>query len=131
LPVHTRDLASEGTPRLKPTLQDGLEQRSQPHVVAGSDEVDRAAVHRTAHGAPGFDQAGQLFVLESLEPRPQADVGKIWHLSLHGHQALNGRGSRELDPVKQKLAREQGAIQRAQAEDLGAAGHRPILAAQP
>ena len=126
-PVDASDLAAERAAGFKTPLEHRLEQRPQAQAVARGDEVDRAAVHRHAHGPPALDEARQLLVPESLEAGRQADVWKVGHLGLHGHEALDGRRSRGFGAAKQQLTRQQSAIQRAPAEDLGFAGHGPIV----
>ena len=58
------------------------------------------------HSAPLGDQPGQLVGVEALQPRPQADVGRVGGLGLHADQLLDLIGSRELPAAQQLPLRE-------------------------
>jgi hypothetical protein len=47
------------------------------------------AHQRDAHRAPVQDQVGQLVVMETGQPCPQADVGRVGGLGLHADKVLN------------------------------------------
>src|ERR1700686_5293942 len=68
--------------------------------------------------APEIVQIGQLVRLESLEPCPEPDVGRIGHLRLHAHQVPDLVSGRCLAAAEQVLPREQGAVEGALVEYL-------------
>jgi hypothetical protein len=104
-------------------VQAGLDDGPQRQAVACAHEVDRRPHQRDAYRGPVGEQPRQLGVLEAGHPGPQADVRRGGLLGLHADQMLDrGRGRHRL-PVEQHLAREQGPIEGAVAQND--AGHPP------
>ena len=128
------NVPGQATPRAavkEASLEERLEQEPQAERVFCRHEVDRAAHQSRPDSAPGLHQPGELFGSKALESRPQPDIRKVGRLGLHPHETLDRRGGGELDRAKQHLARQQGAIQRARAEDLGGSSHGPIVGFGP
>ena len=73
------------------------------------------AHERDAHRAPVQDQAGQLVGAKVLQPRPQADVGRIGGLGLHADKVLDHIEGGHLPAAQQHLPFEQRAVERARA----------------
>jgi hypothetical protein len=127
---HRVNVPRQATPRAamkEASLEERLKQRPEAECVSGRYEVDCAAHQSGPDGLSRPDEVRELFVPEALEPRPQPDIGKVGRLGLHADEALDRRGGREPDGAKEHLARQQRAIQRAPAEDLGGSGHGPIV----
>jgi hypothetical protein len=61
----------------------------------GGRQVQRRAHQRAAHRTPLGDQLCQLIGVEAVQPRPQADIGRVGHLSLQAGQTLDRLGSRQ------------------------------------
>ena len=64
---------------------------------------------------------------EIADARPQADVGEVGRLGLHADEVLECRRRGHGAAVKEELAREQRAVQRAAIEDRGPFRHPVIL----
>jgi hypothetical protein len=87
--------------------------------------VDRAAHQRDPHHAAVGDQRGQVLGEEAVEPGVQPEVGRERRLSLQPDQVLDGLhhlggprgpGGGQPGTVKQQLAGQQRAVDRAQGQ---------------
>ena len=108
-------------------LTERHEDRLQTQCVARRDEMDGVAHEGDADRLPVLDQARQLRMAETLQPRPEADVRQVRGLGLHADQVLDrGRGG-GAPAFSKELAGEQRAVQRAPADDLGTLMHRNIF----
>jgi hypothetical protein len=82
--------------------------------------VDRAAQHR--HDPNGFaicDQVRQERGLKSVQAIPQADVRGKRRLRLHADEVDQGRLNGQVNPAKQELPIEEGAVERPLPENVG------------
>jgi hypothetical protein len=81
--------------------------------------MKRRPHHRGAHGSPACDQPGELLGLEVLQARPEPEIGVRGDLGLHPHHPLDGGRGRQRRAAQEELAREERAVEGAQAERLG------------
>jgi hypothetical protein len=86
-------------------------------VVPVRHDVDGGAHERALDRAPALEGTRQLGEGEPLEPRPQRDVGRRRVLRLQPADLLERACERQPRALKQKLAREERAVQVARGED--------------
>jgi len=103
----------------KVAVEDGLHQRTQRKTVVGGDEVNGVAHQRDAYRAPVGDQRRQFAGMEVFQPRPHADIGRVWRLSLHADEVFERLSCGQFPAAQQHLAFQKGAVERAYSEDLG------------
>ena len=113
------------------TLPERHEVRFEGESISCGHEVDRVAHERDPNRRPLLDQEGELVGLKVLEPRPQADVGKVRGLRLHADEALESGGGRRGMASQEELACEEGAVQPAPVDDLNVRRHRTIVGRCP
>ena len=101
--------------------------RERP-VVAGRDDVERAALQQRFHEAAACERRCQLLPLESLEPRPERQIWARCRLRLEAAEPLDRLHRADGLPLEQQLAGEQRAVELAPSEDPFA-GHRLTLTA--
>jgi hypothetical protein len=90
-------------------------QGAEREAVAGAHQVDGVAHERDSHRAPLQDKAGELVGVESLKPRPQADVGRVGRLGLHADEVLDHLQGGQRLAAQQQLPFEQRAVERSRA----------------
>ena len=82
----------------------------QPEV-AGRDDVDGGAHQSGLHHTASLQCAGQVAEGETLEARPEADVGRWGVLRLHTGHPLHRPVDGKPPPTEEQLALEDGSIQ--------------------
>lgn len=79
-------------------------------IVPRRDEMDRHAHEGPLNDRSAFQGAVEVVALETLEPRPEANVHGWRVLCLQPPHLLEGSGKTHPLPLKQELAGEQRAI---------------------
>ena len=89
----------------------GRNSARQRQVVARGREMERAAVQPAAHGGAVVEQVGHRRGVERLEPRPQAEVGRLRLLGLHDEEVADRLERRAPVAAQQQLALQQGTVE--------------------
>lgn len=107
-------LAEKG---IQGTDEGGLEGGTQQQVVLGGHKVQGRAQERRPDDPTLLHEAGEIPALEVPQPRPQADVRRVWHLGLEADQALDGVGNGHRLAVQQHLPGERGPVELLKGQD--------------
>ena len=110
--VHVDPLEAPAELALEATVEDRLDERSDPPGVARRDEVDRRAQECEPDDGPIGDQVRQLVRAKGGKASPQTDVRGVRRLGLQGHELLDHLGRGAVRALEQRLAGERGAVQR-------------------
>jgi hypothetical protein len=101
-----------------------LGERPEPKGVASGEQVNGAPHHRDPNeGLINYELTEGLGI-ESLEPRPESEVGIKRVLSLETDQLFDGRRYWHRRSAQQQLALERRSIQLSISDGFSGRGHR-------
>ena len=100
-------------------LHQGLVQGAEAEVVRGVHQVDGVTHQVGAYHGPFGQKIPQFLMTEAGQPRPQPDVRGQRGLGLQPGQVPDRLPGGQPGAVQQQLARQRGAVQRAQAQPAG------------
>jgi len=109
---------AEWTLAVEAALQDRLQDRTQRQAVASGDEMEGGAQEWQTDSVMTGEQFGQLVGAKSCQTRPEGDVRHLGHLRLQADEMLDRIGHGHLSAAQEELPLEQGAIERALAENI-------------